>query len=78
MISMDTYHLLSITEASERIGITRQRLHKLIENGQIRATRIGRYLYIEASEVERYLQLPKGRPYAPRSTLDEDSVDKCQ
>ncbi|GAB4127379.1 MAG: hypothetical protein Fur005_42090 [Roseiflexaceae bacterium] len=68
---MEIENLLSITEAAKRIGVTRQRLHKLIDNAQIKAIRLGRYLYIEASEVERYLQLPEGRPYSPRSTQDE-------
>ncbi|WP_129633784.1 helix-turn-helix domain-containing protein [Candidatus Oscillochloris fontis] len=75
---MNSTNLLSITEASKRIGVTRQRLHKLIEHGQIQAVRLGRYLYIDVSEVERYEQLPEGRPYAPRSTQDENSVDNRQ
>lgn len=75
---MNSTNLLSIAEASKRIGVTRQRLHKLIEHGQIQAVRLGRYLYIDVSEVERYVQLPEGRPYAPRSTHDENSIDNCQ
>jgi excisionase family DNA binding protein len=75
---MNNSQLLSITEAAKRIGVTRQRLHKLIEKNQIQAIRLGRYLYIDVSEVARYLQQPEGRPYAPRSTLAPNSVDNRQ
>jgi len=75
--SMDGSTLIPVSEAAKRIGITRQRLHKLIANQQIRAVRLGRYHYIEEAELERYLGLPEGKPYAPRTT-DENSVDNCQ
>lgn len=75
---MGNQDLLSITEVAKRIGISRQRIHMLILNGQIKAIRLGRYYYIEASELERYIQLPQGRPHAPRSTLDQNSIDKYQ
>lgn len=71
---MDNSTLIPVSEAAKRIGITRQRLHKLIANQQIRAVRLGRYHYIEEAELERYLQLPEGKPYAPRTT-DENSID---
>jgi excisionase family DNA binding protein len=66
--------LIPLTEAAKEIGLTRQRLHQLIVNGQIKATRLGRYYYIERSELERYRQLPAGKPYAPRTTGD-NSID---
>lgn len=69
--------IIPVSEAARRIGITRQRLHKLIANGQIHAVRLGRYLYVEETELERYLQLPRGKPYAPRATSN-NSVDKRQ
>lgn len=74
---MESNSLVPISEAAQRIGITRQRLHKLIANGQIKAVRLGRYHYIEVIELERYVQLPQGKPYAPRTTGSE-SVDNSQ
>ncbi|MDP9317409.1 MAG: helix-turn-helix domain-containing protein [Chloroflexota bacterium] len=74
---MDNSRLVPISEAAKRIGITRQRLHTLITNKQIKAVRLGRYHFIEEVELERYLQLPQGKPYAPRTTLD-NSIDNCQ
>lgn len=71
---MDGSALIPVSEAAKRIGISRQRLHKLITNQQIRAVRLGRYHYIEETELERYLQLPEGKPYAPRMT-NENSID---
>ena len=67
--------MIPVSEAAKRIGITRQRLHMLIAHGQIKAVRLGRYHYIEEAELERYLQLPQGKPYAPRTTGD-NSIDK--
>jgi excisionase family DNA binding protein len=66
--------LIPLTEAAKEIGLTRQRLHQLIANGQIKAIRLGRYYYIEKAELERYRQLPVGKPYAPRTTND-NSID---
>ncbi|NOK60274.1 MAG: helix-turn-helix domain-containing protein [Chloroflexi bacterium AL-W] len=71
---MESNSLVPISEAAQRIGITRQRLHKLIANGQIKAVRLGRYHYIEVIELERYVQLPQGKPYVPRTTGSK-SVD---
>ena len=72
---MDRLNLLSIAEAAKRLGVTRQRVHRLIARDQLRAIRLGRYHYIEETEVERYISLPKGKPYAPRSTITKNSVD---
>ena len=74
---MNSSKLIPVSEAAKRIGITRQRLHKLIANQQIKAFRLGRYHYIEETELERYAGLPEGKPYAPRTT-DKNSVDNCQ
>lgn len=78
MHMMDDLNLVSLANAAQRIGITRQRLHKLVANGQIRAIRLGHYLYIEKSELERFMAQPRGKPHAPRSTLDKISIDKRQ
>lgn len=69
--------LLTLPSAARRLGVSRQRLHKLITNQQIRAIRLGHYYYLEAVEIERYRALPKGRPHAPRTT-DANSVDNNQ
>jgi excisionase family DNA binding protein len=71
--------LLSVAQAVELLGVTRQRVHDLIKNGQIVACKLGRYYYIEAGEIERYKNQPTGKPYQPRSTTARnDSVDNCQ
>ncbi|RIK39503.1 MAG: DNA-binding protein [Chloroflexi bacterium] len=71
---MEGSNLIPLSEAAKYLGISRQRLHQLIANKQIQAIRLGRYHYIEKAELERYLQLPVGRPYAPRTT-DNNSLD---
>ncbi len=75
---MESTRLLSVTEAAKRLGVTRQRMHTLIVNEQLRAIRLGRYHYVEETEIERYMSLPRGKPYAPRSTHIGHSVDKSQ
>jgi excisionase family DNA binding protein len=77
--SSDTPDLLSVAQAAENLGVTRQRVHDLIKNGQIIARKLGRYYYIEAIEIERYGNQPIGKPYQPRSTTsEENSIDKRQ
>ncbi|BAU43772.1 helix-turn-helix domain-containing protein [Leptolyngbya sp. O-77] len=71
--------LLSVAQTAKLLDVTRQRVHDLIKNGQIAARKLGRYYYIEATELERYKNQPTGKPYQPRSTSSqEDSIDNCQ
>jgi excisionase family DNA binding protein len=56
--------LYSITEAAERLGMTRQRVHQLIQEGRLTAAQHGRMWLISESEIE-VLQSrirPTGRP----------------
>ncbi|MBD2189211.1 helix-turn-helix domain-containing protein [Pseudanabaena mucicola] len=77
--SSATPDLLSVAQTAEKLGVTRQRVHDLIKNGQIIARKLGRYYYIESSEIERYGNQPTGKPYQPRSTTPQiDSIDKRQ
>jgi excisionase family DNA binding protein len=77
--SSDSPELLSVSQSAHVLGVTRQRVHDLIKNGQIIAHKLGRYYYIDITEVERYRDQPMGKPYQPRSTASErDSVDKRQ
>ena len=75
---MSRSKLLSVSEVAARLGITRQRVHALITNSQLTATRLGRYYYVEETELERYVALPQGKPHAPRSTIAPNSIDKSQ
>lgn len=75
----DSFNLLSVTQAAKVLGITRQRVHDLIKNGQIVARKLGRFYYVEATEIERYRNQPTGKPYQPRTTASQsNSVDICQ
>lgn len=77
--SNDNSELLSVAQAVELLGVTRQRVHDLIKNGQIVARKLGRYYYIETGEIERYKNQPMGKPYQPRSTTAQaNSIDKSQ
>lgn len=74
--SEDSSDLLSVTQAAKVLGITRQRVHDLIKNGQIVARKLGRFYYIETIEIERYKDKPTGKPYQPRTTNSHlNSID---
>jgi excisionase family DNA binding protein len=73
--SSDSPELLSVAQTATLLDVTRQRVHDLIKNGQIAARKLGRYYYIEAAEIERYKNQPAGKPYQPRTTSQENSVD---
>lgn len=68
--------LLSVTQVAKELSVTRQRVHDLIKNEQIIASKLGRFYYIEAAEVQRYLNQPLGKPYQPRTTNAENSIDE--
>jgi excisionase family DNA binding protein len=68
--------LLSVTQVAAELGVTRQRVHDLIKNGQIVAHKLGRFYYIEAAEMQRYRDKPIGKPYQPRTTSSPaNSID---
>lgn len=46
--------LLTIPQVAERLELTRQRVHKLVVNGQIEALRVGRDYMIEHAELKRF------------------------
>ncbi len=75
---MENVDLLSISQAAQRLQISRQRVHQLVANGQLRAIKLGRYLYIPVSDLECYLAHPPGKPYAPRSSDAGNSIDNGQ
>ena len=71
--------LLSVPQVATELGVTRQRVHDLIKNGQIVARKLGRFYYIELVEVERYRNQPIGKPYQPRTTnSSQNSIDACK
>ncbi|MEP0915766.1 helix-turn-helix domain-containing protein [Leptolyngbya sp. DQ-M1] len=74
----DSSELLSVAQTAKLLDVTRQRVHDLIKNGQIAARKLGRYYYVEAAELEKYKNLPAGKPYQPRSTNSENSIDNRQ
>ncbi|MHC5828648.1 MAG: helix-turn-helix domain-containing protein [Nostoc sp.] len=77
--SNNSSELVSVAQTAKLLGITRQRVHDLIKNGQIIACKLGRYYYMEVAEIERYKNQPTGKPYQPRSTTSQkSSIDNRQ
>jgi excisionase family DNA binding protein len=55
--------LLTVTEAAERLSLSRSTLLNQIRAGVIRCERIGRLWVISEDEVERYRRERRGRPF---------------
>lgn len=74
--SQENYQLLSVSQVAKALGVTRQRVHDLIKNGQIAARKLGRFYYIELAEMQRYKEQLIGKPYQPLTTGSADnSID---
>jgi len=60
--------LLSLTEASTRLGLSTSRLRLLIKQGRIQATMVGKTYAVTEKELERFAALPRsaGRPNSPQ------------
>jgi excisionase family DNA binding protein len=55
--------MLTVTEAAERLGLSRSTVLNQIRAGAIRSERIGRLWVISEDEVERYRREHRGRPF---------------
>jgi excisionase family DNA binding protein len=59
--------IISVTEAARRAGITDRHVRRLIRDGVIQATRIGRAWLVDAESVAAYQRHPTmGRPRATK------------
>jgi excisionase family DNA binding protein len=59
--------IISVTEAARRAGITDRHIRRLIRDGVIQATRLGRAWLVDAESVAAYQRHPTmGRPAKPR------------
>jgi excisionase family DNA binding protein len=64
---MTTPTIISVTEAARRAGITDRHIRRLIRDGAIQATRIGRAWLVDAESVAAYQRHPTmGRPRATK------------
>jgi excisionase family DNA binding protein len=60
---MTTPTIISVTEAARRAGITDRHIRRLIHDGVLQATRIGRAWLVDAASVAAYQKHPTmGRP----------------
>jgi len=48
--------LLTVPEAAELLGVSEWLVWKLVWNGQLPSTRVGRLVRLYLSEIERYLE----------------------
>ena len=56
MGSAQTTGLLTIAQAAQRLGRTRDAVYQMVCRGQIAAVRHGRRRHIEAAEIDRYIE----------------------
>jgi excisionase family DNA binding protein len=58
--------LLTLAQAADRLGVSRQRLHALIQAGRLPAERLGHAWIIRAADLAAFTPRPPGRPPKPR------------
>lgn len=65
--------LLDTNEAAERLGVTRRQITTLIQQGKLRATKMGRDWFIDEDDLESVKERPgRGRPRKKKSEDDEE------
>jgi excisionase family DNA binding protein len=60
---------LSTREAAERLGVTPQHLRRLIESGQLSASRVGRHYVVDAASLEALRAAREAVAQIPTDTL---------
>lgn len=60
--------LLSITQAAERRGVSRQWIHKLIQDGKLKAEQVGEIFVLKTRDVDACDMPGPGRPRANGKT----------
>jgi excisionase family DNA binding protein len=56
---------LTLTQAAELRGVTRQTMHSLVMRGKIKSTRVGSVILLKESDVIAYSPDKGGRPPKP-------------
>lgn len=59
MITMPVTNMLTVSEAAEKFGVSRQRMHVLIRNYKIKVEKVGPIQLIEQKDL---LKIPSHRP----------------
>jgi len=54
--------LVSVTEAAERLGVTRGRVAQLISSGRLPAAKVGHIFVIRVQDLKLVKDRPPGRP----------------
>ncbi len=54
--------VLTLQQASERIGVSHETLQKQVKRGVLRAELLGRQWVVTANELQRYAREHKGKP----------------
>ena len=59
--------LISVTEAAEKLGVTRGRIRQLISDGRLKATKVGHYWAIDTQDLAALQRRKPGRPRKDQS-----------
>lgn len=62
MTNQEKQQYLSVTEAANLLGVSRQTIHNKIKSGEIKAEKIGRVCAISRQEFEKIVGDITGRP----------------
>ena len=76
-----SYQLLKPIDISQALGVSRSLVYKLLENGEIRAVRIGKCLRVRPEDIEAFLdehispEIPKEQSQISDSLSLVDDVE---
>ena len=59
---VDSVRWLGTTEAADRLGVVPRTLYRMIDEGQIRAYKMGRVIRVKESDLEEFLEGTRVRP----------------
>lgn len=65
---MSSTNLLSVSEAAEKLNISRWRINQFINEGRLPAQKIGRAYVVKESDLELVKDRKTGRPSKKKST----------
>jgi excisionase family DNA binding protein len=60
-------NLIPVSQAAEQLGVSRAQVHRLIQSGELRASRLGHAWLIDAASLQRRQEIRplRGRPLSP-------------
>lgn len=66
-VTIKNQTLLTLRECAEIVGVTKRRIQQFVEDGRLRATKIGNMYHVDRKELKRFQKI--ARPAGNRSKI---------